>query len=53
MLIHRKDSKGLYLPGFLALKFEVERKIILIMDSRYGNYVVHTILEVSINFKHF
>lgn len=45
ILIQRNDQNGHYFPCFSSLKNQVEKSIIQIMDSRYGNYVVHTILD--------
>jgi len=47
-LIYRKNFQGAYKYNFLDIKKVIEKEIFNILNSHYGNYLFHTMIEVSI-----
>lgn len=47
LIINRLDKDGTYLASFLNLKLKLESQITEIIKSKYGIYVLLSILEVS------
>lgn len=50
LIINRVDSDGTYFAFFRNLKAKIEDQITEIIKSKYGIYVLLTILEVSRNY---
>ncbi len=49
-LIYRRNFQGAYKLIFIQLKKVIDKEIFSILNSHYGNYLFHTMIEVSFLF---